>query len=429
LSLRARFPKKLGFLLFEKWRYKVLHGGRGGAKSWGAARALLLLASENKLLILCAREFQNSITESVHRLLSNQIVELGLQSFYTVTNNSIMGRNGSEFIFAGIRKDIEKVKSTEGIDICWVEEAEKVSKRSWEVLIPTIRKDGSEIWVTFNPDEETDPTYVRFILNPPPDAKVVEINWRDNPWMPEVLRKEKDYLFKVDPEAAEHVWEGKTNTRSDAQIFAGKYVVEEFTPHPLWHGPIFGLDFGFAGDPAACSKSWVYDGPEGNERKVYIEYVIFGHGLKNNELNEMIRSIPGAGDHVIRADCSRPETIAHLAEDFGLNVVPCKKWEGCVEDGIQYFRSYEKIVIHPRNIGMKDEARLYRYKVDKLTGDILPVIVDKHNHGWDSLRYAHEPIIVRQFEGIVVIDGAAGEQPISSDLDDMESELAAFTHF
>jgi phage terminase large subunit len=156
-----------------------------------------------------------------------------------------MGRNGSEFIFAGIRKDIEKVKSTEGIDICWVEEAEKVSKRSWEVLIPTIRKDGSEIWVTFNPDEETDPTYQRFVVNPPPDAEVVEINWRDNPWFPEVLRKEKDYLFKVDPEAAEHVWEGKCNTRSDAQIFAGKYIIEEFTPEN-WHGPYYGLDFGFA---------------------------------------------------------------------------------------------------------------------------------------------------------------------------------------
>jgi phage terminase large subunit len=421
LSLRARFPKKLGFLLFEKWRYKVLHGGRGGAKSWGVARALLLLATERKLLILCAREFQNSITESVHRLLCNQIEELGLQSCFTITNNSIMGRNGSEFIFAGIRKDIEKVKSTEGIDICWVEEAEKVSKRSWEVLIPTIRKEGSEIWVTFNPDEETDPTYQRFVVNPPPDAKVVEINWRDNPWLPEVLRKEKDYLFKVDPEAAEHVWEGKTNTRSDAQIFAGKYIIEEFTPEN-WHGPYYGLDFGFAADPAAISKSWIW------ENKCYIEYVVFGHGLKNAELDQMIRSVPGADKHIIRADCSRPETIAHLAEDFKLMVQPCVKWQGCVEDGIQYFRSFEQIIIHPRNKGMKDEARLYRYKVDKITGDVLPVIIDKHNHGWDSLRYGHEPAIMRLLEQIVVIDGAPDEEPISSDLDELEIG-AAFTHF
>lgn len=417
--LRPKFPPKLQFL-FRPARYKVAHGGRGGAKSWGVARALIIKAFNNKLLILCAREYQNSITESVHRLLSEQIEAMGFGPWFTINNNSIVCKvTGSEFIFAGLHNNVSKIKSTEGVDICWVEEAEKVTEHSWKTLIPTIRKKGSEIWVTFNPDEETDPTYQRFIIHPPPDAVVVEINWMDNPWFPTTeLVKEKDYDYSVDPESADHIWGGKLNVRSNAQIFRGKYVIEAFEPHKLWNGPYFGQDFGFSTDPSATIKSYIY------ERDLYIEKEFFGYGLMNDELNAGIRAaMPEIQGHIVRADCARPETIAEMNKR-GLMMQSCKKWTGCVEDGIQYLRSFERIVIHPRNTHMKEEARLYKYKVDRLSGDILPIIVDAHNHGWDGTRYGLEPMILNFHEEVIVIDGAPDAPAISPELDELDE--AAF---
>ena len=196
------------FLCRERARYKVLYGGRGGLKSWSAARTLLLAGVERTLRILCAREFQNSIADSVHRLLADQIALMGLGNFYQVQNTTILGANGTEFIFVGLRYNVESIKSLEGVDICWVEEAERVSERSWEILVPTIRKAGSEIWVTFNPAQESDPTYQRFVVNPPPGAIVRKVSWRDNPWLPDELRQEAEHLRRTDPEAYMHVWEG-----------------------------------------------------------------------------------------------------------------------------------------------------------------------------------------------------------------------------
>ncbi|MEO9231616.1 MAG: PBSX family phage terminase large subunit [Devosia sp.] len=219
MSSRAEFPEKLQFL-FKPARYKVLYGGRGGAKSWGVARALLIQAATSKLRILCGREFQNSITESVHHLLEEQIAGLGLSEFYRVQKYTITGANGSEFVFAGIKQNINNLKSFEGADRVWVEEAQTVSHESWKKLIPTIRKDSSEIWVTFNPELESDETYKRFVLNPPSDAAVVKLNWSDNPWFPEVLRKEKDELKERDPDSYQNVWEGHCMTSLDGAIYA-----------------------------------------------------------------------------------------------------------------------------------------------------------------------------------------------------------------
>src|SRR5574337_1147207 len=216
---RAEFPEKLKFL-FEPARYKVLFGGRGGAKSWGVARALLIQAAASPLRILCAREFQNSIAESVHHLLQSQIAAIGLSSFYEIQAGLIRGTNGSEFVFAGLRNNVTKIKSFEGVDRVWVEEAQTVSKSSWEVLIPTIRKEGSEIWLTFNPELETDETYQRFVVNPPAGARVVKINWDDNPWFPETLRREKDDLKMRDPDAYQNVWEGNCRVTLDGAIYA-----------------------------------------------------------------------------------------------------------------------------------------------------------------------------------------------------------------
>lgn len=215
----VKFPVKLEFL-FRKMRYKCAWGGRGGAKSWGFARALLILGVKSPMRILCAREFQTSIKDSVHKLLCDQIVDIGLLDFYEITQNSIRGKNGTEFAFVGLKNNVANVKSYEGVDICWVEEAQTVSRNSWNVLIPTIRKEGSEIWVSFNPELETDETYQRFVVNPPDNCISVKINWNDNPWFPETLRLEKDSLKTRDPAAYNMVWEGLCRQTVDGAIFA-----------------------------------------------------------------------------------------------------------------------------------------------------------------------------------------------------------------
>ena len=216
---KAQFPIKLA-PLFKKSRYKVLYGGRGGAKSWGIARALLIKGAKEPMRILCAREFQTSIKDSVHKLLSDQIEQLGLSSFYEITQHSIRGVNGTEFFFIGLKNNPTNLKSFEGIDICWCEEAQSISRLSWNILIPTIRKAESEIWVSFNPELETDETYQRFVVKPPRDCISIKINWYDNPWFPDTLRAEKDALKARDPEAYNQVWEGLCRQTVDGAIFA-----------------------------------------------------------------------------------------------------------------------------------------------------------------------------------------------------------------
>jgi phage terminase large subunit len=217
----AQFPIKLQ-PLFKKSRYKILYGGRGGAKSWGIARALLILGAKKQMRILCAREFQASIKDSVHKLLSDQIEALGLFGFYEITQNSIRGANGTEFAFIGLKNNPTNIKSFEGVDVCWVEEGQTVSRLSWNILIPTIRKQGSEIWVSFNPDLETDETYQRFVAKPPRDAILIKINWSDNPWFPETLKAEKDALRERDLNAYNNVWEGMCRRTVDGAIFANE---------------------------------------------------------------------------------------------------------------------------------------------------------------------------------------------------------------
>ena len=218
---KAEFPVKLQGL-FKKARYKVCLGGRGGAKSWGIARALLILGAKSPMRILCAREFQASIKDSVHKLLCDQIEALGLLPFYEITQTSIRGFNGTEFAFIGLKNNPTNIKSFEGVDICWVEEAQTVSRLSWNILIPTIRKQASEIWVSFNPDLETDETYQRFVAKPPRDCILMRINWSDNPWFPETLRMEKDALKERDLNAYNQVWEGMCRRSVDGAIFGNE---------------------------------------------------------------------------------------------------------------------------------------------------------------------------------------------------------------
>jgi phage terminase large subunit len=381
-----QLPAKLSFL-FEPARYKVAYGGRGGAKSWGFSRALLMQAAQKPLRVLCARELQVSIAESVHKLLSDQIVAMGLAPWFEVEQQVIRSSLGSEFIFAGIRNNAGKLKSMEGVDIVWVEEAEKVSNASWETLIPTIRKEGSEVWVTFNPQDAVDPTYQRFVVNPPPGARVVEMSWQDNPWFPAELHAEMEYLYRVDPEAAAHVWGGQCRTLSDAQVLRGKYIVEAFEPQAGWDGPYFGADWGFSQDPTTLVKLWI------GERKLYVEHEAYGVGVDIDRTPEFFDRVPGARESTIRGDSARPETISYLRRNGYPGIESVTKWKGSVEDGVAALRGFEQIVIHPRCRHAEEEARLWAYKVDRLTGDVMTDLVDRHNHIWDAVRYALEPVI------------------------------------
>lgn len=217
----AKFPSKLEFL-FEPHRYKVAYGGRGSGKSWGFARALLIQAANRPLRVLCAREIQKSIKQSVHTLLTDQIQALGLGSFYEVLEAEIRGKNGSTFTFTGLAMNtVESIKSYEGCDLCWVEEAQTVSKKSWDILIPTIRKENSEIWVSFNPDLDTDDTYQRFIVNKPDNAAVVKINWSDNPWFPRTLEEERLHSKATNPDY-DNIWEGNCKAAKDGAIYANE---------------------------------------------------------------------------------------------------------------------------------------------------------------------------------------------------------------
>jgi phage terminase large subunit len=218
--MNAYFPEKLEFL-FEPHRYKVAWGGRGAAKSWGFARALLIEGARRRLHIVCARETQKSIADSVHKLLSDQVDALGLGDIYDVQKQAIIGSNGTDFIFVGLKHNVASIKSLEACDMLWIEEAQSVSKNSWQIVIPTIRKPGSEIWVSYNPELETDATHKLFIVNdPPPGSRVVKMTWRDNPWFPEVLRIEMEHLRATDQAAYEHVWEGECRSAMEGAIYA-----------------------------------------------------------------------------------------------------------------------------------------------------------------------------------------------------------------
>jgi phage terminase large subunit len=387
--LSVALPRKSRFLLdppLGSVRYRVQYGGRGSGKSWSFARALLALGYQQPLRIGCFREYQASIRDSVHQLLADQAAMIGLDGFYQIQQTIIRGLNGTEFLFQGIKRDPHKLKSLERINVAWVEEAEAVSDESWSVLIPTIRAEDSEIWVSFNPALSTDPTWRRFIDFPPARSIVQKIGYRDNPWLPDVLREEAAELRKRDPEAYAYIWGGEPWSRSEAEVLGGKWRVEEFEPADHWNGPYYGADWGFANDPTVLVRLWVADS------RLWVEYDERGVGWDMDTIARRFSRVPGAEDHVIRSDSARPETINELNRR-GFRCVGAKKGKGSVEDGVEHLRGYEEIVIHPRCKDFIREARLWRYKTDTRTGDVLPKLADGHDHGPDAARYALEPLI------------------------------------
>jgi phage terminase large subunit len=409
-------------------RYKVAKGGRGSTKTWSYAGVAASLSAIRPLRVLWVREVQASIKESVHKLLTDRVDSLGLRPYFDVQDQGIYGKhNGSEHIFAGIKTDPGKIKSTEGIDLCIVVEAEKLSDASWRMLIPTIRKPGSEIWVEYNPRELTDPTHKRFALRMPPNCRRVHVNFDSNPWFPAELELERQYALQLIREAKDddervqlqadydHVWLGECQTRSDAAIFRRRVVVEDF-PEPSEEVRIhLGADWGFANDPSALLRFWITD--DHGQQELWISHEAFGFGVELDDLFKLFAGkegatpdqlkrwkpedevkypgVPGSRKWPIKADCARPETISYMRRQ-GFNISAAEKWQGSVEDGITHIKGFHRIHIHTRCKRLQEEARLYSYKVDRITGEVLPVIVDAHNHGWDAIRYGLDGYIQRR---------------------------------
>jgi len=344
-----------------------------------------------KCLILCGREFQNSIKDSVHSLLKQRIEAHNLSSYFEITRDEIRNiYSNSRFIFKGLRHNIDSIKSTAGITHLWIEEADTLSAASWKVIKPTVRENNSEIWATFNPKNKTDILYKEFIENSlPTDTYVAKVNWSDNPYFPAILWSELERDKLRDYGAYRHIWEGELLEHSDAQIFKGKWSIEDFDEPKKIH-KYFGLDFGFSQDPTAGIRCYI----EANI--LYITHEAVKLGLEIDETGKFLeKRLPDLRKHTIYADNARPESISFIKRQ-GYSIRAVEKGKGTIEDGIEYIKSFDKVIIHPRCIKTIEEFTLYSYKVDARSGDITNIIEDKNNHMIDALRYALERCMKKQ---------------------------------
>lgn len=370
--------------LWTPSRYKALYGGRGGGKSRSVATALVVKATQAPERILCAREVQRSIKDSVKRLLDDEIDRMGLRgSFFESTETEIRGVNGSLFLFAGLRGNAAGIKSLEGVTIAWTEEASTISQRSLDTLVPTIRAPNSELWFTWNPDLESDPIDAMFRgeKGPPPSTIIREITFEHNPWFPAVLRAEMEYDRSRDPEKYAHVWLGHYRRNAEARVFKN-WTVEDFdAPAGAIHR--LGADFGFSVDPSCAVRCHI----EG--RKLYVDHETYRVGCEIDQLPDLFMAIPEAEKWPMVGDTSRPETISYLRRHGFPKLQAAIKGARSVEEGVSFLQSFD-IVVHPRCTHVIDELTLYSYKTDPLTGTVLPVLEDKNNHLIDALRYACE---------------------------------------
>lgn len=339
-SLDVYIPAKLKPFI-EPSRYKVAYGGRGSGKSWTIATLLIIQAYQKETRILCAREVQKSIEASVIQLLSDTIDRLGLTSFFEVQRNRIVAKNGSEFKFEGLRSDVNKIKSMEGIDIVWVEEAENVSYTSWETLIPTIRKPGSEIWVSFNPRDEMDDTYQRFVVDKPKNAQIIKINWQDNKFFPEELKKEAQALKEKDENLYKWVYEGQPIANHDGAYWQ-KYIkterIKDFPIEPMLPVSTY-WDLGMSDDMAI----WFVQ-QKGAELRVVHCYSNYGESLNHyvNYLHDFrdkhqitFKSHHAPHDIAVR-ELTTGKSRLETAREMGINFAKVPNIP--VEDGIHAAR-------------------------------------------------------------------------------------------
>lgn len=375
---------------------KGAKGGRASGKSHYFAERLIDRHEQNpNLRSVCIREIQKSINFSSFQLIKDKIIEFDLTDRFEILKTEIRDRLGTGImIFQGMQDHTaDSIKSLEGFDIAWFEEAQRASKRSLELLTPTIlRKEGAECWFSWNPDQPEDAIEE---LSKDEDFKLVSCTYLDNPFRSKRVDREAEKMRDRDFEAYEHIWLGGYNVKNDAQVFKGKFSVEEFEPLANWI-PLHGLDWGFSQDPTAAVRVYVQ-----NER-LYIYQEAVKVGLELEDTAEFISSrIQDIDKYEVLADSARPESISHVKRKsrrgYSLpNLKPVHKWSGSVEDGVAFMKSFEKIIIHPQCKNAIDEFRLHSYKVDKRTDQILPQIVDNHNHVIDAIRYAVSKLIKRK---------------------------------
>lgn len=373
--------------------YKAIYGGRGSAKSWTAARVLVGMGWHRPIRWLCGREIQKSIRESVKQLLDDQIHQFKMHDFYRSLDTEIRGANGTQFIFTGLRSNPETVRSLEGLDGAWLEEANTISKRSLTILDPTLRKKGSELWATWNPRFPTDPIDEMFRKGtPPPGSIVKEVHYYDNPWFKYTDLPEKmEYTKSRDLDAYAHIWLGGYLKNSEARVFKN-WTVEEFDTPP---GCTFyyGADWGFSVDPSVLLRCFKVG------RKIYFDRESYQVGCPIDGLPTLFDKIDPDKDGkgharkwVINADSARPETIDYMRRHGYPRIKGALKGPGSVEDGIEFLQSYD-LVVHPRFCPhLVDELTMFSWKMDPLTDQILPILEDKNNHVIDSARYAVEGV-------------------------------------
>lgn len=391
---RITLPEKL-VPVFEPARgevqYRGAHGGRGSGKSFNFAKMAAIWGYIDPLRVLATREYQGSIKESFYAELKSAIMsEPWLSDAYTIGSDFIKGSNGTEFLFMGLRRSINSIRSLAQIDLTIVEEAEDVPDQSWLMLEATVfRRPKSELWAIWNPRLRGSPVDLRFRVHPPKNGIFAEMNYMDNPFFPkglETLRAREEQ--RLDADTYSHVWEGNYLTNSNAQVYHGKWRVLEFEPTLDWDGPYQGGDFGFSQDPLAAVRCWIFD------ETLFVEYEAGAISLDLDDSPSFLDAhIPGWTRYVSRWDNARPESISHFTKHGMPYAEAADKWPGSVEDGIQFIRSFRQIVIHPRCVNTVKEMKLYSYKVDRYTSDVLPILIDANNHYMDAIRYALAPII------------------------------------
>ncbi len=388
-TARIKIPPKLIPVFTGKARYRGSFGGRGSAKTrtfakMTAVRGYMWSQQGESGVIVCGREFMNSLDESSMAEVKAAIAsEPFLAEHYNVGEKYIRTKDGRiEYKFTGLRHNIDSIKSKALIKLLWVDEAEAVSEGAWRKAIPSVRESDSEIWVTWNPESEKSPTHRRFRENPPDGAKIVEMNFSDNPWFPEVLELERLEDLKHRPDDYAHVWLGAFRTNSEAQVFKN-WKVEAFEP-PSDAVFRFGADWGFATDPTALVRCYI-DG-----RNLYVDQEAVEVGCEIDETPALFDKIPGSRKWLIRADSARPETVSYMKRQ-GFKIVAALKGQGSLEDGVQFLKAFD-IIVHPRCKRVAEELALYSYKRDDKTEDIIPVLEDKNNHTIDALRYALEEL-------------------------------------
>lgn len=371
--------------MLQPARYKGAWGGRGSGKSHGVAEMVIEAhVMDQKRRTVCVREVQKSLNQSVKRLLETKIQSMNAGAYFDVQESCIKSVTGDGIIlFQGMQNHTaDSIKSLEGMDCAWVEEAQSMSQRSLDLLRPTIRKPGSELWFTWNPGESTDPVDVLLRgENPPPNAVVIPVNFVDNPWFPDVLREEMEYDKRRDPDKYAHVWLGEYVRNSEARVFKN-WSIEEFESPS---GAVFrlGADWGFSVDPTTLIRCHI-DG-----RRLYIDHEAYMVGCEITDTPALFMTVPEAEKWPITADSARPETISHMRKNGFPKIMPAVKGPKSLEEGVEWLKSFD-IIVHPRCIHTIDELTLYSYKTDPLTGKVLPVLEDKKNHVIDALRYACE---------------------------------------